>query len=98
MASAKATKKDHAKAGDQAQAVVIAFGTEVKRRRLQMKDPRTNAPMSQEALAEAAGISVSYVSMAERAKRAVQWPIAFKLANALGTTPRELFFPAAIRV
>ena len=51
---------------------------------------RSKRKMSQKALADKVGISVSYVSMLERGQRSPQLETVEALAGALGTTPQKL--------
>ncbi|HFD86297.1 MAG TPA: XRE family transcriptional regulator [Gammaproteobacteria bacterium] len=51
---------------------------------------RTSAGLSQEELADRAGLHRTYVSSVERAQRNVTLENVFALAKALGTTPSEL--------
>ena len=51
--------------------------------------------LSQEALADAAGIHRTFVSQVERELKNVSLDIIRKLANALGVDPVELFQPQA---
>jgi transcriptional regulator with XRE-family HTH domain len=59
------------------------FGAVVKRRRLA-------AGLSQEALAEAAGLHFTYISLLERGKRAPTIVVVKKLSGALNTSMTEL--------
>lgn len=59
------------------------FGAVVRRRRLA-------SGLSQEALAEAAGLHFTYISLLERGKRAPTIVVVKKLAAALGTTMTEM--------
>lgn len=56
---------------------------------------RTKRKLSQAALAERAGISVSYLSMLERSKRDPALSTLKKVANALGMPLEILFFLGA---
>lgn len=51
---------------------------------------RSKRKMSQKALADRVGISVSYVSMLERAQRSPPLETIEKMARALGVTPANL--------
>ncbi len=51
---------------------------------------RSKKKMSQKALADKVGISVSYVSMLERAQRSPPLETIEKMARALGVTPANL--------
>ena len=55
-----------------------------------LKAQRLKKKLSQEALASKAGISVSYVSMLERAERTPPLDTLESLASALGVTPVSL--------
>jgi transcriptional regulator with XRE-family HTH domain len=55
-----------------------------------------NKGMSQEALAEAAGLHRTYVSSLERGLRNVGIDNVYALADALGVDPSELFRPGAV--
>ena len=57
---------------------------------------RVNKGMSQEALAEAAGLHRTYVSSLERGLRNVGIDNVYALADALGVDPSELFRPGAV--
>jgi transcriptional regulator with XRE-family HTH domain len=69
-----------------------------------IKDPRTilarnlkrlrnAAGLSQETLADRAGLHRTYISSVERAQRNVSLENIFSLASALGCDPRELIEP-----
>ena len=58
-----------------------------------LKRLRTSAGISQEELAERAGLHRTYVSSIERAQRNVSLENIFQVAEALGTTPAELLKP-----
>lgn len=62
------------------------FAANVKRFRL-------SAGLSQEALAEKAGLHRTYVSSVERAERNISLQNIFTLAEALGVDARELLAP-----
>jgi transcriptional regulator with XRE-family HTH domain len=70
---------------------LVALGDEIRRHR-EAKD------LSQEALAELAGMSRNYVGFIERAERSPRATTIFKLARALGLHPsdllREMRWPA----
>ena len=51
---------------------------------------RTTAGLSQEMLADRAGLHRTYVSSVERAQRNVSLENIFRLASALGVAPEEL--------
>ncbi|MXZ13258.1 MAG: helix-turn-helix transcriptional regulator [Candidatus Dadabacteria bacterium] len=55
-----------------------------------LKKLRTSAGISQEELADRAGLHRTYVSSVERAQRNVTLENIFALAKALGTTPAKL--------
>jgi len=59
------------------------FGQNVRQRRLKLE-------LSQEKLAEAAGLHFTYVSSVERGERNISLENISKLANALGCTPADL--------
>jgi transcriptional regulator with XRE-family HTH domain len=54
---------------------------------------RASAGLSQEALAERAGLHRTYVSSIERGERNLTLENIFRLAEALGVDPRELLAP-----
>jgi transcriptional regulator with XRE-family HTH domain len=54
---------------------------------------RVSAGLSQEALADRAGLHRTYVSSIERGERNVAIENIFRLATALGVDPRELLAP-----
>ena len=54
---------------------------------------RTSAGISQEELADRAGLHRTYISSIERAQRNVSLENIFLIAEALGTTPAELLKP-----
>jgi len=58
-----------------------------------MRRLRLLAGLSQEALADRAGLHRTYVSSIERGERNITLENIFRLANALGADPRELFAP-----
>ena len=58
-----------------------------------MKLLRTSTGISQEELAERAGLHRTYISSVERAQRNVSLKNIFHIAEALGTTPAELLKP-----
>lgn len=58
-----------------------------------LKRLRTTAGISQEELADRARLHRTYISSIERAQRNVSLENIFQLAEALGTTPAELFQP-----
>lgn len=58
-----------------------------------MRRLRLLAGLSQEALAERAGLHRTYVSSIERGERNITLENIFRLAEALGADPRELFAP-----
>lgn len=58
-----------------------------------MKRFRLSAGLSQEALAEKAGLHRTYVSSVERAERNISLQNIFTLAEALGVDARELLAP-----
>lgn len=60
---------------------------------LNLRCLRVATGLSQEALAERAGLHRTYVSSIERAERNVSLENIFKLAKALGVDPRELLAP-----
>ena len=66
-----------------------AFGSVVRSRRLA-------AGMSQEALADAAGIDRSHMGKVERGERNVTFLNLIKIADALGEKPSELMTAAAL--
>ena len=55
-----------------------------------LKRLRTSAGISQEELAERAGLHRTYISSVERAQRNVSLENIFLIAEALGTTPAAL--------
>lgn len=55
-----------------------------------LREVRLARGLSQEALADAAGLDRTYVSSAERGRRNVSLLTIHRLAAALGTTPDEL--------
>jgi transcriptional regulator with XRE-family HTH domain len=59
------------------------FGAKMKRRRLELE-------LSQERLAEAAGLDRSYVSAIERGEHLPSLNVIVKLAHALGVPPADL--------
>ena len=58
-----------------------------------LKRLRTSAGLSQEELADRAGLHRTYISSIERAQRNVSLENIFQIAEALGTTPAELLRP-----
>ena len=58
-----------------------------------LKRLRTAVGISQEELADRAGLHRTYVSSIERAQRNVALENIFRIADALGTTPAELLKP-----
>ena len=54
---------------------------------------RTSAGISQEELADRAGLHRTYISSIERAQRNVSLENVFLIAEALGATPAELLKP-----
>jgi len=54
---------------------------------------RTSAGISQEELADRAGLHRTYISSIERAQRNVSLENIFLIAEALGATPAELLKP-----
>ena len=58
-----------------------------------LKHLRTSAGISQEELADRAGLHRTYISSIERAKRNVSLGNIFQLADALHVTPAELLKP-----
>jgi transcriptional regulator with XRE-family HTH domain len=64
--------------------VRLAFG-----RRL--RDLRTEQHLSQEELADKAGLDRTYISSCERGKRNISLENIYRLAEALNTRPEELF-------
>ena len=58
-----------------------------------LKCLRTSAGISQEELAERAGLHRTYISSVERAQRNVSLENIFQIAEALGTTPAEMLKP-----
>lgn len=61
-----------------------------------LKRLRTSAGLSQEELADRAGLHRTYISSIERARRNVALENIFQIARALGTTPAELLNPIPI--
>ena len=55
-----------------------------------LKRLRTSAGISQEELADRAGLHRTYISSIERAQRNISLENIFLIAEALGTTPAEL--------
>ena len=72
-------------------AVTIATPQEILA--FNLKRLRTSAGISQEELAERAGLHRTYISSVERAKRNVSLENIFLIAGALGTTPAALLQP-----
>jgi len=64
-------------------AIAVAFGRRVRDVRLQMN-------LTQEALAEAAGVHATFVSNVERGYRVPSVPTLLRLAHGLGVTPSAL--------
>ena len=58
-----------------------------------LKRLRTSAGISQEELADRAGLHRTYISSIERARRNVSLENIFQIAEALGTSPAELLKP-----
>ncbi|MDD9981137.1 MAG: helix-turn-helix transcriptional regulator [Gammaproteobacteria bacterium] len=58
-----------------------------------LKRLRTSAGISQEELADRAGLHRTYISSIERARRNVSLENIFLIAHALGTTPAGLLKP-----
>jgi transcriptional regulator with XRE-family HTH domain len=63
---------------------LVAFGRVVRKARRDLE-------LSQEALADRAGIHPTHVGAIERATKDVQLTTAFKVADGLGLSPSELF-------
>jgi transcriptional regulator with XRE-family HTH domain len=63
---------------------LVAFGRVVRK-------ARRDLDLSQEALADRAGIHPTHVGAIERAAKDVQLTTAFKVADGLGLAPSELF-------
>ncbi|MXY90373.1 MAG: helix-turn-helix transcriptional regulator [Gammaproteobacteria bacterium] len=59
-----------------------------------LKRLRTSIGISQEELADRAGLHRTYISSVERGKRNVGLENIFLIADALGATPEELLKPA----
>jgi transcriptional regulator with XRE-family HTH domain len=80
-----AVKREHQKAADEesgrARAALAA----------NLKRWRTNADLTQKQLGDAAGISVSYVSMLERGERFPQPEVLIMLGTVLGKRWRDAF-------
>ena len=55
-----------------------------------IRDLRVQREFPQSALAQRAGIDVSYLSGLERGRRNASWTVILALANALGVKPSEL--------
>jgi len=66
------------------QKILIEFGKKVKLE-------RENLGLSQEKLAEKAGVHRTYIGMIERAEKNISLLSIQKLSNALGISLRELF-------
>jgi transcriptional regulator with XRE-family HTH domain len=60
-----------------------------------LKAQRSKKKLTQETLAEKAGLSVSYISMLERGERTPPLDTLELLAKALGVTPTQLLVKAA---
>ena len=58
-----------------------------------MKRLRVSAGLSQEGLAERAGLHRTYISSVERSERNVSLVNVFLIAEALGVDPRDLLAP-----
>lgn len=58
-----------------------------------IKRLRTSVGLSQEELADRAGLHRTYISLIERCQRSVSLEAIFSLAEALGTKPEELLKP-----
>ena len=58
-----------------------------------LKRLRSSAGISQEELADRAGLHRTYISSIERARRNVSLENIFQIAEALGATPAELLKP-----
>ena len=58
-----------------------------------LKRMRTSVGISQEEVADRAGLHRTYISSIERAQRNVSLENIFQIAEALGTTPVELLKP-----
>ena len=56
---------------------------------------RTRMGMTQEVLAEKAGISTSFCANIERGNKAISILVLYELADALGVTPNHLFYGGA---
>jgi transcriptional regulator with XRE-family HTH domain len=67
-------------------AVLRAFGSAVRARRKAMQGSRAGEPMSQEELAERAGVHRTYVGDVERGQRNVSLINVWRLARALGVS------------
>jgi len=65
--------------------IATDIGSEVRRRRLKSAKVRT-----QSALADSAGISISFLSMIERGERLPTIETLFRIAAALGVPPSRL--------
>ena len=72
-------------------AVTIATPQEILA--FNLKRLRTTAGLSQEELADRAGLHRTYISSIERARRNVALENIFHIAEALGTTPAVLLEP-----
>lgn len=64
----------------------VAFGRRVRQLRLR-ESPR----LSQEALAHRVGLDRSYVGQIERGEKNITLDNIFRVADALGVSPRDLF-------
>lgn len=71
--------------------VNTAFGAVLREQRNQQK-------LTQERLAETAGVSAYYVILLEGGKRQPSLSVLFRLADALGTTPDELVRRVRLRL
>ena len=75
----------------QCKAVMIATPQEILA--FNLKRLRTSVGLSQEELADRAGLHRTYISSIERSQRNVALENIFRIADALGTTPAELLKP-----
>ena len=76
--------------GPEARAVIKLFAQN-------LRAARTRADLSQEALAEGAGLHRTYVGSVERGERNISLVNVAKLARALRVQPWELLHPARVR-